>query len=60
MAFGKRKINGFNASTSLSRKELFDLKGGVGTAGWDESEDVSGQETTPIYSSVGSSGWEEE
>ena len=60
MAFGKRKINGFKVSQSLSSKELHYLKGGIGAAGWDDTDDAPTGEISTTGPSIGSAGWDEE
>ena len=67
MAFGKRKINQIVVSQSLSAPELSVVKGGIGAAGWDDTDDVSvpgeGPQpttTTTTGPSIGAAGWDEE
>lgn len=51
MAFGKRKFAKLIVSTSLTADQQNDIKGGVGSGGWDEA-DITGP-------SIGGAGWED-
>lgn len=51
MAFGKRKFTKLIVSDSLTINQQNDIKGGVGSGGWDETE-ITGP-------SIGGAGWED-